>query len=261
MINATIFKQTVRANYKLWIIFTVVLSVLNAVLIAVFEPSTLTNMADMVKDTPLASLLGDTSFLGMLTQTFYSIHGVILPLIFIIMTANSLVASQVDKGSMAYLLSTPIKRTTVVRTQALYLMTSLLAMFLIVTLAGMVAIHFTQGDLGTYLADYIALNVGLFLLMFATSGISFMFSCIFNLSKHSLALGAGIPVAFFLFHLMAQVSDSLEGFKYLSLNSLFDTAAILSGESYWLPFTILGVVGIVIYIIGIRVFDRKDLPL
>jgi len=63
MINATIFKQTVRANYKLWIIFTVVLSVLNAVLIAVFEPSTLTNMADMVKDTPLASLLGDIFFI------------------------------------------------------------------------------------------------------------------------------------------------------------------------------------------------------
>ncbi|MFJ7933938.1 ABC transporter permease [Sporosarcina sp. NPDC096371] len=259
--NVTILKQTVRANYKLWIIFTVVLSVLNAVLIAVFEPSTLTNMADMVKDTPLASLLGDTSFLGMLAQTFYSIHGVILPLIFIIMTANSLVASQVDKGSMAYLLSTPIKRTTVVRTQALYLITAISTMFVIVTLAGIVAIHVSQGELGTYIADYIALNVGLFLLMFATSGISFMFSCIFNLSKHSLALGAGIPVVFFLFHLMAQVSDSLEGLKYLSVNTLFDTAAILSGESFWLQFTILGIVGIVIYIIGIRFFGKKDLPL
>lgn len=261
MMNATIFKQTLKANYKLWLIFTVVLSVVNAVLIAVFEPSTLTNVADMVKDTPLASLLGDTSFLGMLTQTFYSIHGVILPLIFIIMTANSLVASQVDKGSMAYLLSTPIKRTTVVRTQAIYLITSIIVMFLIVTLVGVVAIQVSQGDLGTYLADYVALNIGLFLLMFATSSISFMFSCIFNLSKHSLALGAGIPVAFFLFHLMAQVSDSLEGLQYLSLNTLFDTAAILNGESYWLPFTILGIVGIVIYIIGIRFFEKKDLPL
>lgn len=36
-----------------------------------------------------------------------------------------LVASQVDKGSIAYLLSTPIKRTTVVRTQALYLITAI----------------------------------------------------------------------------------------------------------------------------------------
>ncbi|WP_438312638.1 ABC transporter permease [Sporosarcina sp. FA9] len=261
MINATIFKQTLRANYKLWLIFTIVLSALNAALIAVFEPSTLTNVADMVKDTPLAALLGDTSFLGMLAQTFYSIHGVILPLIFIIMTANSLVASQVDKGSMAYLLSTPIKRTTVVQTQALYLITSIITMFLIITLAGMLAIQVSQGDLGTYLADYIALNVGLFLLMFATSSISFMFSCIFNLSKHSLALGAGIPVAFFLFHLMAQVSGSLEGFRYLSMNTLFDTAAILKGESYWMQFTILGIVGIVIYIIGVRFFERKDLPL
>lgn len=261
MINGTIFKQTLKVNYKLWIIFTIVLSVLNAVLIAVFEPSTLTNMADMVKDTPLEGLLGDTSFLGMLAQTFYSIHGVILPLIFIIMTANSLVAAQVDKGSMAYLLSTPIKRTTVVRTQAFYLITAIFTMFAIVTVVGVVVIHVSQGDLGTYLVDYIVLNIGLLLLMFATSGISFMFSCIFNLSKYSLALGAGIPVAFFLFHLMGQVSDSLKGFQYISLNTLFDTAAILSGESYWMQFVILGISGVVLYIIGIRFFERKDLSL
>ena len=60
---------------------------------------------------------------------------------------------------------------------------------------------------------------------------------------------------------MAQVSDSLEEFQYLSMNTLFDTSAILNGESYWMQFTILGIVGIVIYTIGIRFFQRKDLPL
>ena len=59
-----------------------------------------------------------------------------------------------------------------------------------------------------------------------------MFSCIFNLSKNYMALGAGIPLAFFLFHMMAQVSDSLKGIKYLTLNSLFDTHAILNGGDY-----------------------------
>jgi ABC-2 type transport system permease protein len=109
--------------------------------------------------------------------------------------------------------------------------------------------------------DYLMLNLGLFLLMFATSSISFMFSCIFNLSKNYMALGAGIPVAFFLFHMMAQVSDSLKGIKYLTLNSLFDTNAILNGGDYLLQFITLAVVGIVLYAIGIRVFKEKDLPL
>ncbi|HIW34172.1 MAG TPA: hypothetical protein IAA29_15430, partial [Candidatus Paenibacillus intestinavium] len=104
MLSKPIFKQTLKANFKLWFIFTFIMSVLYAVIIAVFDQKMISSVADMVKDTPLASMLGSTSFLGMLTQTFYSIHGVVLPLIFIIMTANSLIALQVDRGSMAYLL-------------------------------------------------------------------------------------------------------------------------------------------------------------
>lgn len=261
MLSKTIFKQTLKSNFKLWLIFTLIMSVLNAVLIAVFEPSTISGMADMVKGTPLESMLQNSTFLGMLAQTFFSLHGVILPLVFVIMTANSLVASQVDRGSMAYLLSTPTKRSVVVKTQAAYLITSLIAMFAIVTIVGVLAIQIFQGDTDVSISDYLILNLGLLILMFATSGISFLFSCVFNLSKNSLAFGAGIPLAFFLFHLMAQVSDSLEVIKYISLNTLFDTAAILNGDGYMIQFIILAVVGIVLYAIGIRVFQQKDLPL
>ena len=261
MFNATIFKQTLKANLKLWMIFTVITSVMLAVMIAVFEPTTIAGMTNMVEGTALADMLQNTTFNGMLASTFYSLHGVLLPLIFIIMTANSLIASQIDRGSMAYILSTPIKRSTVVRTQALYLITALIMMFAIVTGVGLAAIQIFQNDVDISISDFLLLNLGLFLLMFATSGISFFFSCFFNLSKNSLALGAGIPLAFFLFHLMAQISESLEGIKYVSMNTLFDTNAILNGDSITIPFIILVVVGIILYGLGIRVFQRKDLPL
>lgn len=261
MFNKTIFKQTLKSNFKLWLIFTLIMTVLNAVLIAVFEPSTISGMESMIKDTPLENMFQNTTFLGMLSQTFFTLHGVILPLVFVIMTANSLVASQVDRGSMAYLLSTPTKRNAVVRTQAAYLIISLIAMFTIITVVGVIAIQVYQGDIEVSISDYLILNVGLLLLMFATSGISFLFSCVFNLSKNSLAFGAGIPLAFFLFQLMAQVDESLEGLKYVSLNTLFDTEAILEGDGYLIQFIILTVVGIILYEIGIRVFQQKDLPL
>ncbi len=261
MFSKTIFKQTFISNFKLWLIFTLITSILNAVLIAVFEPNTISVVTDMVKGTPLESMLQNTTFLGMLAQTFYSLHGVILPLVFIIMTANSLVASQVDRGSMAYLLSTPTKRNVVVGTQAAYLITSIIVMFAIVTIVGVATIQIFQGNTNVIISDYLLLNLGLLLLMFATSGISFLFSCVFNLSKNSLAFGAGIPLAFFLFQLMGQVSESLEGIKYISLNSLFDTDAILKGDGYMVQFVILALVGIVLYAIGIRIFQEKDLPL
>lgn len=454
MFNKTIFKHTFKSNFKIWIIITLVLSVMNGVMIAVFEPSTINSITNMVKDTPLSSLLADTSFLGMLAQTFYSIHGVILPLIYIIIVANNLIVSQVDRGSMAYILSTPIKRIEVVITQAIYFITSLFMMILISTVVGLFTIQAFHGgvwgvsytedveaaskvlnmdkedvnndlnlilnneealkegakarsidedvykaylnlkitqnsykkaseimdideekisedpsiikeneealeagakvmdiskeEYGAYIdqivaqklsqssemqdkifkgiseaskvldvdeselasdmgqiksnekaldaavkesgipkemfisiidnqiatseiaadegmdfnvKDYIMLNVGLFLLMFATSGVSFMFSCIFNLSKNYMAFGAGIPVAFFLFDMMTQVSADLEFVKYFTINTLFDTEAIISGGDYMIQFIALGAIGIVLYGIGMYIFKRKDLPL
>jgi ABC-2 type transport system permease protein len=261
LFSKTIFKQTLKANLKLWIIFTLVTSAMLGVLVAVFEPSTLSSMTNMAEGTPLAELLKSTTFLGMLSSTFYSLQGVLLPIVYIILTANSLIATQVDRGSMAYLLSTPTKRSTVVITQAVYLIVALVVMLTIVTLVGVTAIQIFQNGVDISISDFLVLNSGLFLLMFATSGISFLFSCIFNLSKNSIAFGAGIPLAFFLFELMASVSGSLEKLKYISLNTLFDKDAILSGDSYMIQFIILAIIGIVLYGIGIRVFKEKDLPL
>jgi ABC-2 type transport system permease protein len=457
MFSKPIFKQTLKANYTLWLIFTAILCVLSAVIISVFDPKTISSMMDMIKDSPIANMMEMTTFLGMLAQTFYTLHGVILPLIYIIMTANSLIASQVDIGSMAYLLSTPTKRSVVVRTQAAYLITAVLVMFSIVTIVGLSFVQIFQGgifgkghtedlkavssmlnvnkdnlandlsliikneealktgaeargidvdvytaylkvkmadnsykaaadillvdeeeisknpailksnevalaaaakvmgmdktaysdyldtvilqksasskqasemqnqmmkgvtaaaevlkievsdltsDMGKIKANkialnaavtasgipekmligiinsqlaanevatdkgidfdvlaYLMLNLGLFLLMFATSSISFLFSCIFNLSKNSLALGAGIPIAFFIFQIMVQVDDSLKAFKYLTLNTLFDTHAIINGSGYTVQFITLAAVGIVLYALGMRVFIKKDLPL
>ena len=261
MFSNTIFKQTLKANFKLWLIFTIILSVLNTMLIAVFDANTISGMSEMLQGTPLESFLQTTTFLGMLAQTFYSLHGVILTLVFIIMTANSLIASKVDRGSMAYLLSTPTKRSTVVITQAIYFISSIFLMFLIITAVGFASIEFFQSNTEYSTKDYLLLNVGLFLLMFATSSISFFFSCLFNLSKNSLALGAGIPLTFFLFHLMSTVDSSLENLKYVTINALFDKAAILNGGAYSLKFTLLAVIGIVLYVISIKVFKEKDLPL
>lgn len=261
MFNKTIFKQTMKANLKLWLIFTIVVSVLGAVLIAVFDESTIGGLSSMVEGTPLENLLKQTTFLGMLSQTFYTIHGILLPIIFIIMTANSLVAQKVDQGSMAYLLSTPIKRTTIVVTQALYLIFAIFLMIVIETGVGLAAIQIFQSNLDFSMSDYLMLNTGLFLLMVAISSISFFFSCLFNLSKNSLALGAGIPLLFFLFQLMSTVDSSLENLRYFTINALFDTGAILDGEAYGLNFIALVGISLVLYVASIKIFKEKNLPL
>ena len=60
-------------------------------------------------------------------EMYYALAGIMLPMIFVIVTANKLIASQIDNGSMAYVLSTPTKRITVAFTQLFYLIGALLS--------------------------------------------------------------------------------------------------------------------------------------
>lgn len=261
MFSKTIFKHTLKANFRLWLIFTAVTSAFCAILIAVFEPATISGMMDLIEGTALGEMLKNTTFLGMMSSTFFTLHGVLLPLVYVMITANNLIAAQVDRGSLAYLLSTPTKRSTIVRTQALYLIAAIAAMFFVVSLVGLMSIRLFQGEVDVDYGTLYTLIGGLFLLMFATSGVSFLFSCLFNLSKHAIALGAGLPLAFFLFDLMSTVSESLENFKYVTLHTLYNRDAILAGDSVLIPFAILAATGLVLYAIGSRVFQQKDLPL
>lgn len=261
MFSFAIFKQTLKANMKMLIVVTIATSLMLLAMIAVFDASTIKSLGSTLGSTGLIHSSVVDPFLSMLGSTFFSIQGVLLPVIFIVLTANGLLAAQVDKGSMAYLLSTPTKRTTIVRTQGMFLILSLIFMFAVVTGVGIMGIHQFQSGIDIDMTKYYQLILGLFLLMFATSGISFFASSLFNLSKNSLLLGAGLPVAFFLLHLMATASSSLDFLKYFTLNSLFDTTAVLQGDNIVRNFSILGVIGLVFYFSSLFVFDKKDLPL
>ena len=70
---------------------------------------------------------------SILNELIYKIAGVLLPMIYTIIAANKLVVTQVNDGSMAYVLSTPTNRKTVVRTQFLFLILSIIAMYVVIT--------------------------------------------------------------------------------------------------------------------------------
>jgi ABC-2 type transport system permease protein len=116
-------------------------------------------------------------------------------------------------------------------------------------------------DIYFNVGSYINLNIGIFLLMFAIGGVSFMFSCIFNLSRNSLALGAGIPFAFFILNMMASISPDFASLRYLTLNTLYNPMNVVGGYDFIPQFIAMTVIGLTLYIIGIAVFKKKDLPL
>ena len=204
---------------------------------------------------------------------FYKMAGLLLPIIYMIMVANNLIAGQVDSGSMAYVLSTSTKRKQVVFTQATFLVTSLLAMFTCTTITSVICLSIVKSEtIALTYGELILLNVGAFVTMFALSGISFLASCWFNRSKYSMSIGGGLNM-FFLVATMLGLFGSkvlpsvvrlsaLNFFNYTSLISLFDVVSLLDGTTAFIwKFAILIVVGLICYIVGSIKFQKKDLPL
>ena len=194
-------------------------------------------------------------------------------MVFVIMTANSLLAGQVDSGSMAYVLSTPTKRRTVSVTQMTYLLFSLFVMYAILTVVSLLSVWVVGGNAFAINYGEIALfNLGAFLTMFAFAGFCFMCSAIFNRSKHSLSIGGGLTIFMLVCTILglfgsnvvpsAMRIDAMNFFNYLSIITFFDTVSILDGGlSFLWKFGVLLAIGIVCIIIGIFRFDKKDLPL
>ena len=218
--------------------------------------------------------LGNMDIYGLIIGSiFYRIAGLLLPLVFVIMVANGLLAGQVDSGSMAYVLSTPTKRRTVAVTQMAYLMLSLFAMFLLVTITSVISIWVVGGNnFAINFAEICFFNLGAFLTAFAFAGYCFMCSAIFNRSKYSMSIGGGLSIFMLVCTILglfgsnvvpsAMRIDAMNVFNYFSIISLFDTVSILEGTiAFAWKFAILVGISIVTFIIGVFRFEKKDLPL
>lgn len=260
MFSMPLLKQTIKSNFKLFSIITGVLLLLITIIMGVFVPSAIADIKNASAGSPISPLGDISSLIAFIANQFYGLMAIVFPMIYLIIVGNKLVAGQVDKGSMAYNLSTPTTRTQITSTGALYLAGSLVVMFGLIAVVGVSVAAIVQPNVLNY-RSFLMLTLGCFLLQFALSGIAFFASCIFNNASKSLSFGAGIPLAFFAFKLVSGMSDKLKFLKYLSLNTLFDTKAIMEGEGYGVKLIILAAVGVVLYVAGIIAFKKKDLPL
>jgi ABC-2 type transport system permease protein len=254
MFSKSLLKKTLRDSWKLWAIITGVLMLFIFILLRVQKG---------MQDGMGQAATGGGAVAASVLNQFYSMFAIILPLIFITSTANKLIAAKVDNGSLGYIMANPIRRNQVSLTQGLYLIGSVIAMVMLIALSGFAAIQVTGVEMDT--GAFLLLNLGLLSLLLADAGIAFCASCVFNRSAMSTAIGAGIPISFFLFTFLGGFEDMakiLGLLKYISLNTLFNIPDALSKSNnvYW-QFGILLAVAAASTVGGIVYFKKKDLPL
>ena len=260
MINFPYLRQTMRSNLRLWIPFTLICCVFLVVMCGVFTPTNITTLSGMADGTFAGNLLSGGTLIAFMSNFYYAVMAIIFPMLYSIAVGNGLIAAKIDNGSMAGYLATPVSRTKIVCSSAVYLIGSLAAMWIVISLVGIGAAQLFQPD-ALDVPSFLIINLGAFFYHFAISSICFFASCVFDSSGTSLLVGGGIPLLFFVVNLLRKLSDSLDVLKYFTLNTLFDTAAILQGEGYGADFAVLAVIGILFYSAGILLFRKRDLPL
>lgn len=263
--NSTLFLSTSRRTYKIFAFFAALLLFYLLVTISMYASS---GGADPFEMLPAgmrnAFEMGEgmQGLTGFIAVGFYGVTFVIFMMILSIMTANQLMASLVDRGSMAYLLSTPVSRSKVAFTQALILIVGLFLLMVLVTIAGLLAVPLMIDHPDFNKTAFIQINLMGFLLFLFISGYSFLSSSLLNDSKQSLAASGFLSIAFYMFNLISNMSENLEWLRYLTVLSFFRPVDIAAGMTQVIPGAIgMGIAGVLMYSIAIYVFKRRDLPL
>ncbi|MCR5491078.1 MAG: ABC transporter permease [Bacilli bacterium] len=315
-ISIPLLKQTIKANWMLWLMLTIgsaaIFFVINVVVTSknIFTNINIDNVSIYVKDEGLSwfQILGLMEQMGyslsriavmsrvdlnsIISDLVYKIAGVLLPMIYVMITSNALIADQVSSGSLAYVLSTPTSRRKVIRTSYLFLIGSLFAMYLVITgvalgsetIAGAIRIA-NGGASNMYPVRTLLLCLSSFCALFALSGICFGASAFFNKTNYSIAVGGGVCVLSFLCVILGLFGNTvfvsvgvgvqaMSVFNYGTVFTLIDTDSIgafakaLAGVdgvtiSYnWIwEIGVLVAIGIVGALVGSIRFLKKDLPL
>ena len=264
--NLTLFKRELQSNYKIFLMIFAVLLMYTSVVTSMFDPNLGQILQQFSQTMPeLMSAFGmsnpGSTLIEFMASYLYGFIYVVFPLIFEIIVANKIVAKYIERGSMAYLLATPISRQTIIRTQLSILWISL-ALLIVLLTASQIIISSILFPNQLDFSRLIYLNVGLYCLHLALSSICFFSSCLFNELKTSYLIGAGVPILFILIQMLSNIGEKLNFLKYFTVLTLFNAQEIAANEGNHLHLlACLLLIGIILYVLGAYIFTKRDLPL
>ena len=266
MISLPLFKRSIKSGLRLSVIFIAVLAMYTSVIIYMFDPEMAKMLEQYQEMLPgmmeAFGMTGNTGTLTAFIQTYlYGFFMLVIPMIFEIMLVNKFVMHYIDSGSMASILATPNSRKKIILTQMLAIWVCIIFLISVTVVIGIGCSQMMfPGELD--IPTYLMLNVNMFLIHFVISGIGFCAACFFNETKGYLAVGAGVPIGFYLIQMLSNMGEKLDWMKYLTLYSLFSGEEIISGSGGVLASNLILIgLGICFYALGVIKIIKKDLCL
>lgn len=264
MINKTLYFREIKSSLKLIVIFIAILTLYVTMITGMYNPE----MEEVLKEfTELFSEMmaafgmnGNTAtLLGFMSSYLYGMILLIFPMVYAIIRANGLIAKYVDRGSMSALMAAPVKRKTIAFTQMSVLYSGIFFLILYVTVLQLICckIMYPQENIAS---DLIYLNLSLLFLQLFMASICFLSSCIFNDTKYSLGVGAGVNVLMYVLQMIANMGGNLEKIKYTTYFTLFSPEKIIAGDGFavYAPFILLAGC-IILSAASVIIFTKKDM--
>lgn len=263
MLNLTLYKREMKKSLLTLGIFAAIMTLYVTVIIGMYDPDMMDSLDQWTELLPqimaaVGMTAGATTLLGFMSSYLYGFILLLIPMVFVILRSNSLVAKYVDNNSMVVLTAAPVKRRTIALTQMKTLVTGLFLLIFFATVLEIACASQFPGELD--IPKLILLNAGLFCLQLCIGGICFLASCLFNETKYSIAVGAGIPALMYILQALSNTGESAENVKYFTFFTLFDPNGLIAGEAGAIAGMIILFAGaIALFIAAIEVFARKDL--
>lgn len=266
MISSTLLKKEFKYNGKVIILFLALITMYGSIIVTMFDPELGKSLEMMAQSMPeIFAAFGMSSsgatLLEFVSNYLYGFILIVIPFIFIVLMNSRLITRYIDRGSMAYLLATPNKRTKIIMTQAVMLIISLIALVAYATLLVILCGNL-MFDEGVDIPKFILLNVGLLGLLLFLAGMCFLSSCCFTETKLSLGIGAGLGILFILIQMLSQIGDKMEYLKYVTPLTLFQPDKLIVQDSNAVLYILIFYLSaIVMFALGIIIFKKKDLSL
>lgn len=262
--SGTLLKKELKSNGRLLALFLGVLTLYGGMITSMFDPKlgeSLKAMADSMPD--LFSAFGmdqsGATLTEFLSNYLYGFLLVVFPMVFLILLANRLLTRYLDRGSIAFLLATPNRRSKIVLTQAFTMVLLLFSLTLYMTGFLLVLSEaLFPGELDQ--RAFLLLNVGLLGLYLFLSGLCFCTACLWSEPRLATGVGAGACIAFVLLQMLSRVGEKFDWLKYATPLTLFDPQGLIAGEAPAVRgVLILYAAGVALYALGTAVFCRRDI--
>lgn len=264
MLHFELYKREMKGSLKLLLIFSMILTLYISIIISMYDPEKMAVFDGFVEALPelmaaVGMKAGATTLLSFMSSYLYGFILLIFPLVFCSLRGNALIAKYVDSGAMVSLAAAPVKRVTIVFTQMSVLISGIL---FLITYSTLLEIVCAEKDFPGALdiKSLLILNAGLLCLHLFIGGISFLASCLFSNTKYSIGFGAGLPFLMYVPQMLSNMGGDMGNAKYFTFFTLFNPDGIIKSESGAMAGVMVLLIGAaLLYVIGIIIFNRKDL--